>query len=198
VGLIDTIRAWASGCRAGWNRSGSPPRESAWGTSSAAWPPATLAGSHWQSVPADSTFWFLFDGVADPPAAGIAGRVAAGAGLPGGTEVLKMRGGIRVGPRFCSGPAPPSCGKRLEARARRRRKRRDKERARPSPGKAPRQRACFYYPLTKRISFQKHVSQTEGRGLTRCPVKGYNMQHDSGQRNGNPGSTFKIPVRIMT
>ena len=146
VGLIDTIRDWAPACRArnarswttyraGWNRSRSPARESAWGTSSAAWPPATLAGSHWQSGSADSTFWFLFDGVADPPAAGIAGRVAAGAGLPGGTEVLKMRGGVRVGLRFCSDPAPPSCGKRLEARARRRRKRRDKERARPLQGR---------------------------------------------------------------
>ena len=130
MGLIDTIRDWAPACRArnarswttyraGWNRSRSPARESAWGTSSAAWPPATLAGSHWQSGSADSTFWFLFDGVADPPAAGIAGRVVAGAGLPGGTEVLKMRGGVRVGLRFCSDPAPPSWGKRLEARARR-------------------------------------------------------------------------------
>ena len=102
MGLIDTIRDWAPACRArnarswttyraGWNRSRSPARESAWGTSSAAWPPATLAGSHWQSVPADSTFWFLFDGGADPPAAGIAGRVAAGAGLPGRTEVLESR-----------------------------------------------------------------------------------------------------------
>jgi len=31
------------------------------------------------------------DGVADSPAAGIAGRVAAGAGLPGRTEILKFR-----------------------------------------------------------------------------------------------------------
>ena len=107
VGLIDTIRGWAPAYRAGGNRSRSQARESAWGTSSAAWPPATLAGSHRQSVPADSTFWFLFDGVADPPAAAIAGRVAAGAGLPRGTEILKMRGGVRVGLRFCSDPAPP-------------------------------------------------------------------------------------------
>ena len=98
VGLIDTIRGWAPAYRAGGNRSRSQARESAWGTSSAAWPPATLAGSHWQSVPADSTFWFLgdrhvrelavelqlvhpsLDGVADAPAAGIAGRVARGDG----------------------------------------------------------------------------------------------------------------------
>ena len=171
MGLIDTIPGWAPGCRAGWNRSRSPARESAWGTSSAAWPPATLAGSHWQSVPADSTFWFLFH---DSPH-GFRGHSAA-----------------------LLGPAPPSCGKRLEARARRRRKRRDKERARPSPGKVPRQRACSYYPLTKRTSFQKHDSQTERRGLTRCPVEDYKTLDDSGQRSGNPGSTFKRPVRIMT
>ena len=31
------------------------------------------------------------DGVADSPAAGIAGRVAAGAGWPGRTEILRFR-----------------------------------------------------------------------------------------------------------
>ncbi len=39
----------------------------------------------------------VLDGVADSPALGIAGWVAAGAGLPGRTEILKVQRGVSIG-----------------------------------------------------------------------------------------------------
>ena len=45
------------------------------------------------------------DGVTDAPAAGIAGRVAAGAGCPGRTEILRSRRWVCVchlGPLYCA------------------------------------------------------------------------------------------------
>ena len=39
----------------------------------------------------------VLDGVADSPALGIAGWVAAGAGLPGRTEILRIQFGMGIG-----------------------------------------------------------------------------------------------------
>ena len=54
------------------------------------------------------------DGVADSPAAGIAGRVAAGAGWPGRTEILRFRRWVWV----CHLGAPFRCAHRLAHRKR--------------------------------------------------------------------------------